>query len=228
MPSPSFLDRLGHPFRRPELLAQALTHRSFGAAHNERLEFIGDAVLDCAVAAVLFERFPDIPEGGLTRVRATLVDRHTLARLARGMGIIDEMRLGEAVLKDGGERPSIVANALEAVFGAVFVDAGFDAARRVVERVYVAELTLVDPATLDKDPKTRLQEWLQARKFAVPDYVVTATTGEAHAQTMTVECRIPALAIVTTGSATNRRAAEQIAATEAYQRAAAAAGEHGN
>ncbi len=228
MPSPSFLDRLGHTFRRPELLAQALTHRSFGAAHNERLEFIGDAVLDCAVAAVLFERFPDIPEGGLTRVRATLVDRHTLARLARELGIIDEMRLGEAMLKDGGERPSIIANALEAVFGAVFVDAGFDAARGVVERVYVAELARVDPATLDKDPKTRLQEWLQARKFAVPDYVVTATTGEAHAQTMTVECRIPALAIVTTGSGTNRRAAEQIAAAEAYQRAAATAGEHGD
>jgi ribonuclease III len=228
MPSPSFLDRLGHSFRRPELLAQALTHRSFGAAHNERLEFIGDAVLDCAVAAVLFERFPDIPEGGLTRVRATLVDRHTLARLARGLGIIDEMRLGEAMLKDGGERPSIIANALEAVFGAVFVDAGFDAARRVVERVYVAEFARVDPATLDKDPKTRLQEWLQARKLAVPDYAVTATTGEAHAQTMTVECRIPALAIVTAGSATNRRAAEQIAAAEAYQRAAATAGEHGD
>lgn len=228
MPSPSFLDRLGHTFRRPELLAQALTHRSFGAAHNERLEFIGDAVLDCAVAAVLFERFPDIPEGGLTRVRATLVDRHTLARLARELGISDEMRLGEAMLKDGGERPSIIANALEAVFGAVFVDAGFDAARRVVERVYAAELARVDPATLDKDPKTRLQEWLQARKFAVPDYVVTATTGEAHAQTMTVECRIPALAIVTAGSATNRRAAEQIAAAEAYQRAAATAGEHGH
>ena len=167
-------------------------------------------------------------QGGLTRVRATLVDRHTLARLARGLGIIDEMRLGEAMLKDGGERPSIIANALEAVFGAVFVDAGFDAARRVVERVYMAELARVDPATLDKDPKTRLQEWLQARKFAVPDYVVTATTGEAHAQTMTVECRIPALAIVTAGSGTNRRAAEQIAAAEAYQRAAAAAGEHGD
>jgi ribonuclease-3 len=227
MPSISFLDRLGHSFRQPELLAQALTHRSFGAAHNERLEFIGDAVLDCVVAAVLFERFPDIPEGGLTRVRASLVDRHTLARLAREFGISDEMRLGEAVLKDGGERPSIIANALEAVFGAVFVDAGFDAARRVVERVYVAEFARVDPATLDKDPKTRLQEWLQARKFAVPDYVVTATTGEAHAQTMTVECRIPALAIVTTGSGTNRRAAEQIAAAEAYQRAAAAADERG-
>jgi ribonuclease-3 len=227
MPSISFLDRLGHSFRRPELLAQALTHRSFGAAHNERLEFVGDAVLDCAVAAVLFERFPDIPEGGLTRVRATLVDRHTLARLARGLGISDEMRLGEAMLKDGGERPSILANALEAVFGAVFVDAGFDAARRVVERIYAAEFAHVDPATLDKDPKTRLQEWLQARRFAVPDYVVTATTGEAHAQTMTVECRIPALAIVTTGSATSRRAAEQIAAAEAYLRAAAAADERG-
>ncbi len=223
--SPTFPDRLGHAFRRPELLTQALTHRSFGATHNERLEFIGDAVLDCAVAAVLFERFPDVPEGGLTRVRAALVDRHTLARLARGLGISDEMRLGEAMLKDGGERPSIVANALEAVFGAVFVDAGFDAARRVVERVYAAEFSRVDPTTLDKDPKTRLQEWLQARRFAVPEYVVTATAGEAHAQTMTVECRIPALSLVTTGAGTSRRAAEQIAAAEAYLRLADAPGE---
>jgi ribonuclease-3 len=225
MPSRTFLDRLGHDFRRPELLAQALTHRSFGATNNERLEFIGDAVLDCAAAAVLFERFPDIPEGGLTRVRATLVDRHTLARLARGLRIIDEMRLGEAMLKDGGERPSIVANALEAVFGAVFVDAGFDAARRVVERVYAAEFARVDPATLDKDPKTRLQEWLQARKFAVPDYVVTAAAGEAHAQTFTIECRVPALAIVATGTGTNRQAAEQVAAAEAFARVVAASGD---
>ena len=224
MSSPTFIEQLGHAFRRPELLTQALTHRSFGATHNERLEFIGDAVLDCAVAAVLFERFPDIPEGGLTRIRATLVDRHTLARLARGLAIIDEMRLGEAVLKDGGERPSIVANALEAVFGAVFVDAGFEAARVVVERVYAEEFARIDPATLDKDPKTRLQEWLQARKIAVPDYVVTATVGEAHAQTFTIECRIAALAIVTTGTGTNRRAAEQVAAAEAFGRVVAVAG----
>ena len=161
----------------------------------------------------------------ITRVRATLVDRHTLARLAREQGIGAEMRLGEAMLGSGGERPSIIADALEAVFGAVFVDAGFDATRLVIERVYAGEFARVDPTTLDKDPKTRLQEWLQARKNAVPDYVVTATVGEAHAQIMTVECRIPALAVITSGTGTNRRAAEQIAAAEAFDRLVAASGD---
>jgi len=204
MPSPAFVDRVGHPFRRPELLSQALTHRSHSAAHNERLEFIGDAVLNFAVAAVLFERFPEIPEGELTRVRASLVEERTLALLARGLGIADEMLLGEGMRKSGGEWPSVYADALEAVFGAVFVDAGLDAARAAVERVYATEFAHIDPGTLAKDPKTRLQEWLQARKLAVPDYVIMATTGKAHAQTMIVECRIPALGIVTTGTGPRR------------------------
>jgi ribonuclease-3 len=224
MPSTALSDRLGHPVRRPELLAQALTHRSYGANHNERLEFVGDAVLNCAVAGALFERFPAIPEGELSRVRASLVNRDTLARLARGLALGDAIRLGEGEQRSGGRRrPSILADVLEAVFGAVFVDGGFDAAREVIERVYAAEFASLDPAALGKDPKTRLQEWLQARKIAVPDYVVTATAGEAHAQTMTVECRIPALAVVTTGTGTNRRAAEQAAATDAYALAVARA-----
>ena len=217
MPSITLRERLGYAFRRPELLAQALTHRSYGASHNERLEFVGDAVLNCVVAAALFERFPAIPEGELSRVRASLVNRGTLARLARALALSGEIRLGEGELKSGGaDRPSMLADALEAIFGAIFVDAGYDAARAVVERVYADELIDLDPAALGKDPKTRLQEWLQARRIAVPDYAVTVVAGEAHAQTFTVECRIPALAIVATGSGTNRRAAEQDAAADAY------------
>jgi ribonuclease-3 len=226
MPSPSFLDRLGHPFRRPELIARALTHRSHGATHNERLEFVGDAVLNCAVAAVLFERFPSIPEGELSRVRASLVNRDTLARLAREFALGGEIILGEGEVRSGGgERPSILADALEAVFGAVFVDAGFDAARSVIEHVYAAEFAGLDPATLGKDPKTRLQEWLQARHIAVPEYAVTAIGGEAHAQTFTIECRVPALGVAATGTGTNRRAAEQAAAADAFVRLVAASGD---
>jgi ribonuclease-3 len=223
MPSLSLLDRLGHVFRRPELLQHALTHRSHGATHNERLEFVGDAVLNCVVAAALFERFPAIPEGELTRVRASLVNRDTLARLARGLALGGEIVLGEGEVKSGGdERPSILADALEAIFGAVFVDAGFDATRAVIERIYAAEFAGLDPATLGKDPKTRLQEWLQARRIAVPEYVVTGADGEAHAQTFTIECRIGALGVATTGTGTSRRTAEQAAAAAAYELVASA------
>ena len=225
MPSATLVARLGHAFRRPELLAHALTHRSHGATHNERLEFVGDAVLNCAVAAALYERFPAIPEGELSRVRASLVNRDTLARRARDLSLGAEISLGEGEVRSGGgERPSILADALEAVFGAVFVDAGFDAARAVIERVYADEFVDLDPAALGKDPKTRLQEWLQARRIAVPEYAVTGVGGEAHAQTFTIECRVPALAIVATGTGTNRRAAEQDAAAGAFARVVAATG----
>ncbi len=223
MPSIALVDRLGHEFQRPELLAQALTHRSHGAIHNERLEFVGDAVLNCVVAAALFERFPAIPEGELSRVRASLVNRDTLARLARGLALSNEIRLGEGEVRSGGgERPSILADALEALFGAVFVDAGFDAARTVIEHIYAAEFIDLDPAALGKDPKTRLQEWLQARHIAVPEYAVMAISGEAHAQVFTIECRIPLLAVAATGSGSSRRAAEQAAAAQAYAAAISA------
>lgn len=226
MPSVALRERLGHVFRRPELLALALTHRSHGAAHNERLEFVGDAVLNCVIAAALFERFPAIPEGELSRVRASLVNRDTLARLARGLSLGHEIRLGEGEVRSGGdERPSILADSLEAVVGAVFVDAGFDAARAVIERIYAEEFVDLDPAALGKDPKTRLQEWLQARRVAVPEYMVIGIDGEAHAQTFAVECRIPALSVVATGSGTNRRAAEQAAAAAAFSRVSAATGD---
>jgi len=209
-------------FRRPELVRQALTHRSFGVAHNERLEFVGDAVLDCVIAEALFVRFPGIPEGELSRVRASLVNRDTLARLARGLSLASEILLGEGEMKNrGAERPSILANALEAVFGAVFIDGGYDAARAAILRIYATEWDSLDPAALSKDAKTRLQEWLQARRLPVPEYVVTALAGEPHAQTFTVECRISALAIAGIGSGRSRRAAEQAAAAQAYTAALA-------
>jgi ribonuclease III len=209
--------RLGHTFRQKDLLRQALTHRSFGTPHNERLEFIGDAVLNCVVALALYERFPQMPEGDLSRTRAHLVNRDMLAQVARRLDLGTELRLGEGELRSGGaERGSILADALEAVFGAVFLDAGFVAARDVIDTVYADVLRDADPAALGKDPKTRLQEWLQARHINVPDYLVIATTGEAHAQQFAVECRIPALGVVTTGTGTNRRAAEQDAAASAY------------
>lgn len=225
MPSAALRDRLGHAFREPELFLQALTHRSYGATHNERLEFIGDAVLNCVIAAALFERFPAIPEGDLSRVRSNLVNRDTLARVARRLELGAAIRLGEGELRSGGaHRPSLLADTLEALFGAVFVDAGYDVARAVVERVYAAELDGLDPAALGKDPKTRLQEWLQGRRLAVPEYSVTQVAGEAHAQSFTVECRIAALGIVATGNGPSRRTAEQLAAAKAYAAAAAGSG----
>jgi ribonuclease-3 len=210
-------DRLRHAFRHPALLRQALTHRSFGVPHNERLEFVGDAVLNCVVALALYERYPQLPEGDLSRARANLVNRDTLAQLARRMDLGAELRLGDGEVRSGGaDRASILADALEAVIGAVFVDGGFVAARAVVDDVYADALRDADPATLSKDPKTRLQEWRQARKLPVPDYVVVATAGEAHAQQFTVECRIASQGVVTQGVGSSRRAAEQDAAAAAH------------
>jgi ribonuclease-3 len=207
---------LGYAFRDPALLRQALTHRSYGTPNYERLEFVGDAVLDCVVALALFERFPGTPEGDLSRARAHLVNQETLAQVARRLDLGAALRLGEGELRSGGaDRASILADALEAVFGAVFLDGGFDAARTVVDAVFADVLREVDPATLGKDPKTRLQEWLQAKRVAVPEYAIVGTSGEAHAQRFEVECRIPQLAVVATGIGTSRRSAEQDAAHKA-------------
>jgi ribonuclease-3 len=219
-----FAERLAYAFRQPDLLGQALTHRSYGVPNNERLEFVGDAVLNCVVALALYERFPQTPEGDLSRARASLVNRDTLAQLARRLDVGAAIRLGEGELKSGGtDRTSILADALEAVFGAVFLDGGFDAARAVIDGVFADLLRGADPATLGKDPKTRLQEWLQARRLPVPEYAVTATSGEAHAQQFDVDCRIPSLSIAVRGNGASRRAAEQDAAAAAY--ALAVAGE---
>ena len=213
--------KLGRGFVRAELLEQALTHRSFSSVHNERLEFIGDAVLNCVIAEALFAAFPGMQEGELSRLRAHLVNRDTLARMGRGLELGAALRFGDGEQKSGGaDRASIIADALEAVFGAVFQDGGFEAAKQVILGVFSKELGALDPSSLGKDPKTRLQEWLQARKLAVPDYVVVNVTGHAHAQTFTVECRIPSLDVVASGTGSSRRTAEQAAAALAYARTA--------
>ncbi len=207
---------LGHVFVRPELLRQALTHRSFGAPNNERLEFLGDSVLNCAVASCLCQRFATLKEGELSRLRASLVRQETLAGIAGGLALGDYLQLGEGEVKSGGaRRPSILADALEAVFGAIFLDAGFDAARAVVERLYQAALERIDPDNADKDPKTALQEILQGRHLPLPRYELLATRGEAHAQEFEVECVLPDLGIRSTGKGASRRIAEQQAAQRA-------------
>jgi ribonuclease III len=214
--SGSPLAAIAHAFANAELLRQALTHRSYGSPNNERLEFVGDAVLGFVVALTLYERFPDTPEGQLTRARAHLVREDTLARVARRIDLGPAIRLGEGEVKSGGaDRPSILADAMEAVFGAVFLDAGFAAARAAIEAAYGEILRDADPARLGKDAKTRLQEALHKRRLPEPVYEIVATTGKAHAQEFAVECRIADLGIVTRGVGASRRAAEQDAATQA-------------
>jgi ribonuclease-3 len=220
MPADAPAAVLGHAFRRPELLRQALTHRSFAAEHNERLEFIGDSVLNCAIALMLYERFPQLPEGDLSRMRASLVNRDTLYRHAAALDLGASIRLGEGEMKSGGAtRPSILADALEAVFGAIFLDGGFGDVYAAIERVYAADISGADTDAIAKDPKTRLQEWLQARRLPVPEYAIVQIHGEAHLQTFEVVCRIAAFDVAATGTGASRRAAEQAAAVRAYDQA---------
>jgi len=210
--------RIGHTFACPELLAQALTHRSHGAAHNERLEFLGDGVLNCIVAAELYERFGDLKEGDLSRLRANLVRQEPLRQLAHDIGIGERLRLGEGEIRSGGsDRPSILADAFEALIGAVFLDGGFDAARDVIRRLYAPLLAELDPRDPGKDPKTLLQELLQARKVALPQYSVVSTQGAAHEQQFEVECVIAELRLRTRGNGSSRRVAEQEAARRAFE-----------
>ncbi len=210
---------IGHRFSRPELLAQALTHRSFGSPHNERLEFLGDSVLNCVTAIALFERFGELREGDMSRLRANLVRQEALHRLADGLQLGDYLRLGEGELRSGGHRrPSILADALEAIFAAVFLDAGFAAAKDVVDRLYAQSLAELDPARALKDPKTALQEWLQGRRMALPRYSLADTRGEAHQQEFEVECEIAGLGLKTRGIGVSRRAAEQQSAQRALER----------
>ena len=205
--------RLGHKFTHPDLARQALTHRSFGTPHNERLEFLGDALLNCAIATLLYERFTHLSEGDLSRLRASLVNQASLSTVAEGLGLGERLRLGEGELKSGGfRRPSILADAVEALLGAVYLDAGFDAARGVVMHVLGDRLESAGNKPVDKDPKTALQELLQGRGLALPRYAVQKTEGEAHDQTFIVECRVDDLGAVATGTGTSRRAAEQAAA----------------
>lgn len=213
--------RLGYDFRDPSLLRQALTHRSFGATHNERLEFLGDSVLNCVIARRLYDDFSDLPEGDLSRLRAHLVNQQKLAALGREIGLGDAVLLGEGEVRSRGrERPSILANALEALLGAVFLDGGFGAAETVVLRLYAGAFSNLDPQAMGKDPKTRLQEFLQGRRIPLPRYSVVIIRGEAHDQQFQVECLIPELKIRAVGEGASRRAAEQEAARHAYEIAA--------
>jgi ribonuclease III len=205
--------RTGHRFADTGLLTCALTHRSFGADHNERLEFLGDAVLSLAVSSLLFEHFAGSDEGDLTRVRAHLVREDSLHRMAVQLGLPEVLRLSEGEARGGGaQRPSILADALEALIGAAFLDGGFDAARGLVQRLFGEVIATTDMGNWSKDAKTELQEWLQARRLAVPVYSIRATRGQAHAQTFEVECSVPALGMVESGEGRSRRMAEQEAA----------------
>jgi ribonuclease-3 len=209
---------IGHRFSDPELLRRALTHRSFGPAHNERLEYLGDSVLNCVVALELYHKFPVLPEGELSRLRANLVNQQSLAAIAQQFALGARLRLGEGELKSGGaRRPSILADAVEALVGAAFLDAGFEAAHNVVRVLLGEAIDAIDPAVPGKDPKTLLQEYLQGRRFALPQYSVVATRGEAHQQLFQVECAIPELGIRSLGEGASRRGAEQEAARHAYE-----------
>lgn len=210
--------RLQHQFKRPALLEQALTHRSFSSDHYERLEFLGDSVLSLAVSDFLYLKLQSLPEGDLSRVRANLVRQDTLHKLALDLGLSPLLKLGDGEMRSGGaKRPSILADALEAVIGAVYVDAGYPAAQALVQRLF--EKVDINPgmAAIGKDSKTQLQEWLQARKMPLPDYKVVNTMGAAHQQTFDVACEIAQLALIERGIGGSRRAAEQAAASAMLQ-----------
>jgi ribonuclease-3 len=210
--------KIGHVFAQPQLLQRALTHRSHSAAHNERLEFLGDSVVNCVVAKYLHNSYADLPEGDLSRLRSNLVNQQTLYTLAQQLQLGELLLLGEGERKsDGAQRPSILADALEALVGALLLDGGFEVAEKVVLSLYIPFIRQADVATLGKDAKTLLQEYLQGRKLALPKYTVIATEGEAHAQIFQVECVIAQLKLSTRGAGSSRRLAEQIAAEAAYR-----------
>ncbi len=218
MPLDSLVKQLGYQFKTPALLSQALTHRSFSANNNERLEFLGDGALDFIIAHQLYQRFPKLSEGDLSRLRAALVKESTLSEIAFSLQLGEALKLGEGELKsEGWRRPSIVADALEAIIGAVFVDGGFAAVEALILKLYRDKLVDIDPKVIDKDAKSQLQEYLQSKKIELPDYGVVLIEGEAHAQTFKIECVIEKLNIKTMGTGTSRRIAEQQAAQLALE-----------
>jgi ribonuclease III len=205
--------RLGHRFAQPRLLERALTHRSAASDHNERLEFLGDAVLATAISTMLYERQAEATEGELTRMRAQIVREESLHRMALVIDLPGFVRLSDGEARGGGaQRMSILADALEAVVGAVYLDGGFEAAHSLIERLFGETVANAHLDALGKDPKTELQEWLQARKLPVPVYRIVATKGQAHAQTFDVECAVPVLRLAEHGGGRSRRVAEQEAA----------------
>ena len=210
--------RLQHSFADTALLLRAVTHRSFAADHNERLEFLGDSVLNLAVADLLYQRLSTLPEGDLSRIRANLVKQDTLHLLAVNLGLPEVVRLGEGEVRSGGSRrPSILADALEALIGAVYLDAGYAAAQGLVHRLFQEVEINPQMQASAKDPKTELQEWLQARKLKLPLYRVIGTLGAAHRQTFDVECEVNELNLNERGIGSSRRAGEQAAAAAMLQ-----------
>ncbi|PPC86499.1 MAG: ribonuclease III [Methylotenera sp.] len=211
--------RLGHSFKNLGLLAQALTHRSFSANNNERLEFLGDGALNFIIANQLYNRFNKLPEGDLSRLRAQLVKESTLCEIAQQLNIGESLKLGEGELKSAGwRRPSILADTLEAIVGAVYIDGGYEAAETLVLKLFQDKLAEIDPKIIDKDAKSQLQEYLQSKKMDLPDYNVVLIEGEAHAQTFKVACEIKGLSLSTVGEGTSRRIAEQRAAQLALEK----------
>lgn len=210
--------QLGHAFSEPALLQRALTHRSYAPEHYERLEFLGDSVLGCAIAKYLYDAYPELSEGDLSRLRSNLVKESTLVMFAQQLGLGGLLKLGEGELKSGGHRrPSILADAVEALIGAIFLDGGYEAAERAVLNLFVPYLDKVDRATLGKDAKTLLQEYLQSKRQPLPVYTVLDTQGVAHEQIFHVQCTLASLNITTCGQGNSRRNAEQQAALAAYQ-----------
>ena len=206
-------DRIGYSFTDSQLLLQALTHRSHSQQNNERLEFLGDGALNFIIAKQLYQRFPKLEEGSLSRLRAQLVKEATLSEIAFSLNIGEVIRLGEGEMKSAGwRRPSILADAIEGLIGAIYLDGGFEAAEAIVLKLFTQKLENIDPKVIDKDPKSLLQELLQSRKHQVPAYTVTQTEGEAHEQQFTVECLVEKLNIKTIGTGSSRRIAEQQAA----------------
>ena len=213
------LSRIIHyTFNDPSLMIMALTHRSFSAQHNERLEFLGDSVLSFLIANELYKRFPRIDEGDLSRLRAQLVKESSLSTIATSMGLGDFIRLGEGELKSAGwRRPSILADTFESIIGAIYLDGGIEPTHEFVLRFFETQLNEIDPKLIQKDPKTLLQELLQSKKSDLPIYTVVSIEGEAHSQTFTIECSIKKSNIKTQGVGNSRRIAEQEAASKAYQ-----------
>ena len=211
-------DRIKYTFKNRSLLDEALTHRSFGTPNNERLEFLGDAVLNLVIGRYLFERHNDLPEGELTRVRSVLVDQDGLTRISMDLDLGNYLKLGAGEQKTGGsERPSILSDAVEAIFGAVYIDSGFESVERVIQYLYSSYLENTDPRELSKDPKTKLQEFLQGMRLGLPDYQVIDILGEAHDQEFVVECRVSTFDVAARGNGRSRRSAEQEAAGLAYK-----------
>ena len=217
--------KLDYKFTGASLLSQALTHRSFSAVHNERLEFLGDSVLNCCIARLVFEEFPTMSEGELSRLRANLVNQTVLADISAQLGLGQLLRLGDGELKTGGaQRPSILADALEAVLGAILLDSDFDSSTRVVQRLFAPCIEATRNAKPVKDAKTGLQEWLQGKRMPLPQYSVTRVEGESHRQLFYVECEVASFEVKTVGRGSSRRLAEQEAAALALAELSAVPG----